>query len=312
MTLHLIPDYDLSKLTWLGVGGKADFFAEVENEEDLIFFLQNSQCPMTILGAGSNVLIRDGGIQGVVLKLGKGFQKITVQEDKIIAGAGARLMDIACKAADAGLAGFEFMEGIPGTLGGGLSSNAGAFGGKLSDLLEKVFFADFRGNKKTIFNFSDWGYRYSPWAQKGIFLGSVFRAKNKESPEKIRALMQEYHSKRLTSQPQGVRRAGSTFKNPPDISAGFLLEKCGLKGYNKKKASLSAKHANFLVNNGATAAELEDFVEEVRAIVAEKQGVQLEWRFNVWEGVKSCGFNGGNFLRTRYFFVLWQGSDVGA
>ena len=277
MTLRLIPNYDLSKLTWLGVGGKADWFTEVENEEDLISFLKSSQCPITVLGAGSNVLIRDGGIAGVVLKLGKDFQKIEVHGDKIIAGAGTKLMDIARMVADAGLTGFEFMEGIPGTLGGGLASNAGAFGGKLSDLLQEISFTDFRGNKKVISDFSDWGYRFSPWTKKGIFLGAVLKAKGTDVPDKIKALMAEYHAKRVATQPQGVRTAGSTFKNPKENSAGFLLEKCGLKGYKKGKAELSAKHANFLVNNGATATELEDFVEEVRAIVAEKEGIQLEW-----------------------------------
>ena len=277
MTLHLIPDYDLSKHTWLGGGGKADFFAEVENEADLISFLKNSQCPITILGAGSNVLIRDGGVAGVVLKLGKNFQNIEISEDKIIAGGGAKLMDIARFACQAGLAGFEFMEGIPGTLGGGLASNAGAFGGKLSDLLQEISFTDFHGNKKVFSDFSDWGYRFSPLARKGIFLGAVLQSKGHENPDKIKALMDEYHTKRVTTQPQGVRTAGSTFKNPPNLSAGFLLEKSGLKGYKKGKAEMSAKHANFLVNNGATATELEDFVEEVRSIVAEKQGVKLEW-----------------------------------
>ena len=277
MTLQLFPDYDLSKHTWLGVGGKADWFAEVDNEEDLISFLRNSQCPITILGAGSNVLIRDGGITGVVLKLGKSFQNITVEGEKIIAGAGAKLMDIARVACDAGLTGFEFMEGIPGTLGGGLFSNAGAFGDELSDLLQKISFTDFRGNKKIISDFSDWNYRVSPLAGKGIFLSAVLHAKGMGNPDKIKALMDEYHAKRVATQPQSVRTAGSTFKNPSNTSAGFLLEKCGLKGYKKGKAEMSAKHANFLVNNGATATELEDFVEEVRAIVAEKEGVELEW-----------------------------------
>ena len=277
MTLMLIPNYDLSKHTWLGVGGKADFFAEVESEEDLISFLKNSQCPITLLGAGSNILIRDGGISGVVLHLGKSFQNIDIKGDEIIAGAGVKLMDIARMVADAGLTGFEFMEGVPGTLGGGLSSNAGAFGGKLSDLLQEISFTDFQGNKKEFSDFSEWGYRFSPLAGKGIFLGAVLRAKGHENPDKIKALMNEYHTKRLVTQPQGVRTAGSTFKNPPNTSAGFLLEKSGLKGYKKGKAEMSAKHANFLVNNGATATELENFVEEVRTIVAEKQGVKLEW-----------------------------------
>ena len=175
------------------------------------------------------------------------------------------------------MTGFEFMEGIPGTLGGGLASNAGAFGGRLSDLLQEISFVDFHGNKEMIFHFSDWNYRYSPLSGKGIFLGVVLKAKGKGKSENIKALMQEYHSKRVATQPQGVRTAGSTFKNPSNASAGFLLEKCGLKGYKKGKAEMSAKHANFLVNNGATATELENFVEEVRSIVAQKQGVQLEW-----------------------------------
>lgn len=277
MTVKLIPNYDLSKHTWLGVGGKADFFADVNDEASLLSFLKNSQCPITVLGGGSNVLIRDGGIAGIVFKLGKEFQKIKISEDKIMAGAGAKLMEIARVAADAGLTGFEFMEGIPGTLGGGLFSNAGAFGGKLSDLLQEVSWTDFKGNKTIQTDFSDWGYRFSPLAQKGIFLGAVLKVKGKENPDKIKSLMQEYHNKRVATQPQGIRTAGSTFKNPPNMSAGFLLEKSGLKGYKKGKVALSEKHANFLVNNGATATELEDFVEEVRSVVAEKQGVQLEW-----------------------------------
>ena len=277
MTLCLIPDYDLSTHTWLGVGGKADLFCEVNDEKSLVSFLKNSQCPITVLGAGSNVLIRDGGIAGVVLKLGASFKKIDIEGNKIIAGAGAKMIEIAQKAAQAGLTGFEFMEGIPGTLGGGLSSNAGAFGGNLSDLLKEISFVDFRGNKKIISDFSDWGYRFSPCANKGVFLGAVLQAKGTDLSDKIRALMAEYHAKRIATQPQGVRTAGSTFKNPKENSAGFLLEKSGLKGYKKGKAEMSAKHANFLVNNGATATELEDFVEEVRAIVAEKQGVNLEW-----------------------------------
>ncbi|MGN0920025.1 MAG: UDP-N-acetylmuramate dehydrogenase [Alphaproteobacteria bacterium] len=277
MTLHLVPDYELAKHTWLGVGGRADWFAEVESEEDLISFLKNSQCPITVLGAGSNVLIRDGGIAGVVLKLGKPFQKIQVQGDKINVAGGAKLMEIAQAAAQAGLSGFEFMEGIPGTLGGALSSNAGAFARKISDCLSEVSFVDFKGNKHLISDFADWGYRSSPWAKKGIFLGALLKAKSTENPDKIKALMAQYHQKRVATQPQGVRTAGSTFKNLSDTSAGFLLEKCGLKGYKKGNAEMSAKHANFLVNRGATATELEDFVEEVRSVVANKEGIQLEW-----------------------------------
>ena len=185
MTLHLFPDYDLSKHTWLGVGGKADWFAEVSDEQTLISFLKNSQCPLTILGEGSNVLIRDRGISGVVLKLGSDFKKIKKVDDTIVVGAGVKMMNIARIACEVGLAGFEFMEGIPGTLGGGLFSNAGAFGGKLSDLLQELSFVDFRGNKMIFSDFSDWGYRYSPLAGKGIFLGAILKAKNIDLHNKI-------------------------------------------------------------------------------------------------------------------------------
>ena len=138
MTLSLVPDYELAKHTWLGVGEKADFFGIVETLEDLKDFLKQNKLPVTILGGGSNILIRDGGIEGVVLKLGKGFQDIQVKDDLLICGAGAKLSKIAQTALQNNLTGFEFLSDIPGTLGGGLSSNAGAFGQSLSDILVKI------------------------------------------------------------------------------------------------------------------------------------------------------------------------------
>ena len=148
MTLTLTPDYPLSKHTWLGVGGKADFFCVVENLDDLKKILKTNAYPITLLGAGSNILIRDGGIEGVVLKLGKDFQKIEVKNDTLICGAGVRLSEIAKVALENELSGFEFMADIPGTLGGGLASNAGAFGRALNDCLIQINALTFDGSEK--------------------------------------------------------------------------------------------------------------------------------------------------------------------
>lgn len=275
MTLSLISDYELAKHTWLGVGGKADFFAIVERLEDLKDFLKQNKLPVMILGGGSNILIRNGGIEGVVLKLGKGFQDIQVKDDLLICGAGAKLSKIAQVALQNNLTGFEFLSDIPGTLGGGLSSNAGAFGQSLSDVLMQINAVDYNGQEKQFTDFSNWSYRHNPLKDL-IFAGAVLKAKSVGINDEIKAVMQDYHIRRKTTQPQGVRTAGSTFKNPKEKSAGFLLENSGLKGYKENGAEMSAKHANFLINHHATGNQLEDFVLKMQKIVFEKQGILLE------------------------------------
>lgn len=275
MTLSLIPDYELAKHTWLGVGGRADFFAIVERLEDLKDFLKQNKLPVMVLGGGSNILIRDGGIEGVVLKLGKGFQDIQVKDDLLICGAGAKLSKIAQVALQNNLTGFEFLSDIPGTLGGGLSSNAGAFGQSLSDVLVQINAVDYKGQEKQFTDFSDWSYRHNPLKDL-IFTGSILRATALSSQDEIKSKMTDYHLRRKTTQPQGVRTAGSTFKNTKEKSAGFLLENSGLKGYKENGAEMSAKHANFLINHHATGNQLEDFVLKMQKIVFEKQGILLE------------------------------------
>ncbi len=273
--ISLTPNYSLAKHTWLGVGGNADFFGIVETLDDLKDFLKTNKLPVTFLGAGSNVLIRNGGIQGVVLKLGKDFQRIEVKENRLICGAGARLSEIAKMALENELSGFEFMADIPGTLGGGLFSNAGAFGRALNDCLVQVNALTFDGEEKIYTNFSDWGYRNNP-IKDVVFTGAILKAQKKEKKEQIQSIMCDYHQRRKSTQPQGVRTAGSTFKNPINQSAGFLLEKCGLKGYKEKGAEMSSVHANFLINRGADGNQLEDFVLWVQQQVFIKQGVHLE------------------------------------
>jgi len=271
----MTPNYPLAKHTWLGVGGNADFFGVADTLNNLKEFLKTNKYPITLLGAGSNVLIRDGGIQGVVLKLGKDFQKIEVKDDILVCGAGARLSEISKVALRNNLSGFEFMSDIPGTLGGGLFSNAGAFGRALSDCLVQVSALSFDGMEKVYTDFSNWGYRYNP-IQNMIFTGANLKALKKEKKEQIQSVMDDYHARRKATQPQGVRTAGSTFKNPTEKSAGFLLEKCGLKGYKENGAEMSSVHANFLVNRGASGNQLEDFVLWVQQQVFAKQGVHLE------------------------------------
>ena len=275
MTLELIHDYELARHTWLGVGGKADYFGVVDSLDDLKYFLSQNTQPITILGGCSNVLIRDGGITGVVLKLGKDFQDIQVQDDCLICGAGAKLSKIAQIALKNNLTGFEFLADIPGTLGGGLSSNAGAFSRSLSDCLLQLTALDYKGQELVFDNFSNWSYRHNPLSGM-IFTGAVLKAKGQASYEQINALMSEYHLRRKTTQPQGVRTAGSTFKNTKEKSAGFLLENSGLKGYKENGAEMSAKHANFLINHHATGNQLEDFVLKMQQIVFEKKGILLE------------------------------------
>ncbi len=275
MTLMLTPNYPLAKYTWLGVGGNADYFGIVDTFIELKEFLKTNKQPIILLGAGSNILIRDGGIEGVVLKLGKEFQKINVQGDTLICGAGTRLSQIAKVALENELSGFEFMADIPGTLGGGLFSNAGAFGRSIKDCLVEMRTLSFDGQEKKYTDFSNWGYRHNPLSNM-IFTGAVLKASGKEKKAQIQSVMDDYHMRRKATQPQGVRTAGSTFKNPVGQSAGFLLEKSGLKGYKENGAEMSSVHANFLINRGASGNQLEDFVLWVQQQVLAKQGVYLE------------------------------------
>ena len=275
MTLRLTPDYPLAKYTWLGTGGNADYFGVADTFGDLKEFLKTNTYPIHVLGAGSNVLIRDGGIEGVVLKLGKDFQKIKVKDNTLICGAGARLSEIAKVALENELSGFEFMADIPGTLGGGLFSNAGAFGRALSDCLVQVGALTFDGLEKKYTDFSDWGYRHNP-IRNVVFTRAVLKAEKSLKKEQIQSVMDDYRQQRKARQPQGVRTAGSTFKNPKGKSAGFLLEKCGLKGYKENGAEMSLVHANFLINRGASGNQLEDFVLQAQKKVLQNEGVLLQ------------------------------------
>ena len=272
-------NYPLHKKTWLGVGGCAEYYIEPENEADLkLIFKHAKDLPITILGAGSNLLIRDGGIDGIVIHLGKSFQHYTLQDNTLTCQAGIPLITLANVAAQNGLSGFEFMSGIPGSLGGGLKMNAGAYDSDLSKIVTQIKMMDPTGKihkinpqKEAFFD-----YRVSHLPEGWIFLEATLKG-SLAPKEQILEKMELLRQKRLTSHPQKVRTAGSTFKNLPTIPAWKLIDAVGLRGYEYNGAKISEKHPNFMININATAADLEELGEFVRSTVATKTGHLLEW-----------------------------------
>ncbi len=273
-------NYELAKKTWLGVGGPAAYYIEPADLDDLKKIFQNKGAlPITILGAGSNVLIRDGGVDGIVIHLGKAFKTYKVVKDKIVCAAGLSLIELAKIAAENGLSGFEFMSGIPGSLGGGLKMNAGAYGADMSQIVTEIKMMDPDGKLHKIEPQKEafFSYRHSKLPEGWIFVEATMQGAPKDK-KIILATMEQLRQKRIQTQPQKVRTAGSTFKNPSKMPAWKLIDAVGLRGYAYKGAKMSEKHSNFMINMGkASAADLEALGEHVRAMVASKTGQQLEW-----------------------------------
>ncbi|MGN1063577.1 MAG: UDP-N-acetylmuramate dehydrogenase [Alphaproteobacteria bacterium] len=272
--------YPLAKKTWFGVGGPAEVYIEPADLDDLVRLMQfKPAVPVTILGAGSNVLIRDGGILGITIHLGKGFNSISVAGDRLICDGGAAVMDVARVAAKNGLGGFEFLSGIPGSVGGGVRMNAGAHGRCLEDVLESLTIVTADGeiqelNPKETEIF---GYRRCYLPTDWIFVRAVLKG-YPDNPADIQAKTVEYKKQRENNQPVGVRTAGSTFKNPPGLKAWALIDKAGFRGYRSGGAMVSEKHTNFLINVGdASARDIERLGEEIREKVWNDTGVELEW-----------------------------------
>jgi UDP-N-acetylmuramate dehydrogenase len=271
----------LATLTTFGIGGPAEVLFSPLNLDDLAHFLRGrpQHLALTLLGGGSNILIRDGGIPGVVIHLGKGCDGVTVEGQRIRAEAGASTGKLARVAREAGLAGIEWICGVPGTIGGALVMNAGCYGGEMKDHLVAVEVVTDQGERKTL-NPAEVGFVY-----RGSHLpkGWVFAAAVLELPQgdkaTIRERMREVNHKRAATQPLELPNAGSLFKNPPGpVKAWQLIEQAGCRGRRKGDAQVSEKHCNFFVNLGqATAADMEDLAEEVRAAVQNVTGVTLEW-----------------------------------
>ncbi len=273
-------DAPMAGFTWFRVGGPAELLFRPADAEDLAQFLAAvpDDVPMTVVGVGSNLLVRDGGVPGVVLRLGGAFASVEVSGNRILAGSGALGATVADTAHDAGLAGLEFLSGIPGTVGGALRMNAGAYGSDMSGVTTAVLALDRHGTRHTLTH-AEIGFDYRRVAvpESWIFLSAVLDGR----PDDRRAIegrMTAIKTQREASQPVKQRTGGSTFANPPGLKAWELIDRAGCRGLVKGGAMVSDKHCNFLINTGdATAADIEDLGEEVRARVLAESGVSLEW-----------------------------------
>ena len=260
--------------------------------EDLEFFLANQpNAPLTVIGGGSNLLIRDGGIPGITVHLGKTFDTLKIDGDKIICGTGVKNMEIARAAMEAGLSGFEFLCGIPGTLGGSIRMNAGAHGRSTADITEEVTAFDIIGKKIVLpRNEIPFDYRTNALPDNWIFTGVVLKG-TPENKENIQKRMAEYRQIREKAQPIGARTAGSIFKNPIGLKAWQLIEKAGCRGLKYGGAMISEKHCNFFINTGkATAQDFETLGETVQKRVFDTSEIMLEWEVRR-VGVKTKRFS---------------------
>jgi UDP-N-acetylmuramate dehydrogenase len=279
---RLVARQPLAPFTWFRVGGPAQALFNPADEADLAYFLQNLplDVPVTTIGLGSNLIVRDGGVLGVVIRLGgKAFGEIAVEEGhKLRAGACAPDMRVARAAAEAGIDGLAFLRGIPGSIGGALRMNAGAHGGETKDVLVSARGVDRAGNIRE-FAVDELGmsYRHSEAPDDVIFTSALFQGRP-GAPSEILAEMDRITEAREKSQPIREKTGGSTFKNPPGEKAWQMVDKAGCRGLVVGDAQVSPMHCNFLINRGAaTAADIENLGDEVRARVKAATGVELHW-----------------------------------
>ncbi len=277
----ITPNAPLAKLVWFKSGGVADWLFEPADLDDLRYFLDqlDGHLPIMALGLGSNMIVRDGGVPGVVIKLGKPFANVDIRSDDIVAcGAGAHGILVASAARDAGIAGLEFMRGIPGTVGGFVRMNGGAYGREVSDVLIDCDVVMPGGEYRTLAA-SDlaYSYRHSELPEEAIVVAARFKGVPGD-PAEIGAEMDRIAEARENSQPLRTKTGGSTFKNPDGYKAWQLVDAAGCRGLQMGGAQVSEKHANFLINTGdATSTDIENLGEEVKRRVYENSGVPLEW-----------------------------------
>jgi len=276
---RLTADAPLGPQTWFATGGPAEVLFRPADVEDLATFLAAlpTDVPVTVLGVGSNVIVRDGGIRGVVIRLLRGFTGITVDGHEVVAGAGAPDLNVALTAREHSLAGLEFLSGIPGTIGGAFPTNAGAYGGELAEVLISAEAVDRAGRIFTVKPAAlGLSYRHSDAPTDWIFTSARLRAAPGDQLAIARRIS-EIDSARADSQPRS-RTGGSTFANPPGHKAWELIDAAGCRGLKVGGAQVSEKHTNFLINTGAaTASDIEKLGEEVRRRVFDKSGVELQW-----------------------------------
>lgn len=270
----------LADFIWFRTGGAAEWLVRPADVDDLSAFLAALPTDVAVLpiGVGSNLIVRDGGVAGVVVRLPKAFARVTIEGDLVRAGAGAMGITVASAARDAGLAGLEFLRGIPGTAGGAVAMNAGAYGRDVADCLIEATIVRRDGSVATLtaaeLGFS---YRHSALPAGALVVEALFRAAPGDRVA-IAAEMDRIAAEREASQPLRSRTGGSTFKNPPGQKAWVLIDAAGCRGMRRGGAQVSEKHTNFLINTGnATSADIETLGEEVRARVLAHSGVGLEW-----------------------------------
>ena len=299
MILSDLRDFDLKRLpdvrgsykkhvvmapyTWFRVGGATTVYRPQDHEDLSQFLLQNSgEVPVTIIGAASNILIRDGGIPGVVIKLGKNFASISFKSNSVRIGAAMPNSIAARLALKQGYSGLEFLSGIPGTIGGGLRMNAGAYGKEVKDILIEAEVIDSTGNFKVLsLEEMEMSYRHCGVPKDYIFLSGLFKT-GKEVPFEIQQQLDKIKARRLESQPITERTGGSTFKNPKECKAWELIESAGCRGLSIGGAMVSEQHCNFLVNTGnANATDLESLGNLVQKKVQDSTGIELEWEIKL-------------------------------
>ncbi len=278
---RLRANQPLKDVTWFRVGGPAEVLFRPADRDDLIGFLNDrpADVPVTVLGVASNLLVRDGGVPGVVIRLLRGFVEMQADGTDVLAGAGALDLNVAKTAQQAGVAGLEFLCGVPGTIGGALRMNAGAYGTEIKDVLVEAEAVHAETGEVRAFGVDEigYGYRHASLPAEWIFLSARLRGHADDS-EAIGQRMAAIQGQRGDSQPIKTATSGSTFKNPQGHKAWQLIDQAGCRGLTIGGAQVSEKHTNFLINTGdATATDLEALGEEVRRRVFETSGVQLDW-----------------------------------
>jgi UDP-N-acetylmuramate dehydrogenase len=278
---RLMPNQSLAELTWFRVGGPAQVLFMPEDEGDLAYCLARlpSEIPVVVIGLGSNLIVRDGGVAGVVIRLGRGFSDIKIEpEHRIRAGTAVPDVKVARAAQEASIAGLAFYRGIPGAIGGALRMNAGAYGGETKDVLIEARGVDRAGRVRVFSNANmHYTYRHCGAPDDVIFTQVLFQGAPGD-PADIAAAMDKITESRELTQPIKSRTGGSTFKNPPGAKAWQLIDAAGCRGFVVGDAQVSEMHCNFLINRGsATAADIETLGETVRARVKATSGVDLEW-----------------------------------
>jgi UDP-N-acetylmuramate dehydrogenase len=278
---RLLADQSLAELTWFRVGGPAQVLFMPEDESDLAYFLArlSADVAVTVIGLGSNLIVRDGGVAGAVIRLGRGFSDVAIEPGaRVRAGAAVPDVRVAKAAQEAAIAGLAFLRGIPGAIGGALRMNGGAYGGETRDILVEARGVDRAGNVRIFANADmHYTYRHCGAPEDVIFTQALLQGRPGDAAA-IAVEMDKITSSREATQPIKSRTGGSTFKNPPGQKAWQLIDAAGCRGLVVGDAQVSPMHCNFLINRGnASATDIEALGEEVRRRVREQSGVELEW-----------------------------------